>query len=1057
MDNHNTMDPFADWGIKTDKTGNQTTAKEGSPEGDQTAAKVGGPEGGQTSDKEGETRKEEKAERKAWGLFGPEKEDQEGEAGRKTIAPYIATVFIVLVFGVLVSFFQANITLVSLVKDMQNALDHVSTSYVRSTDEWETYEREVDMEYCRLLDVISRSINKNSGERESLLAQYSDRGYFENLLILDKECNILAQAHPTDLDFHEQASRELNKLVRIEYTNAVNVYSPKGVDGSSQGMVRYYASSLQDGNVLVGQVQCDILNQISDHRTSWEALLGQVGTRMGGQVLVLKEGSWDVVYAPKGSNILGDGGKVRYSTIMKSDNLGLLTCGGKSYYTVTYSLNDEIRLAVFVAQGRVRHYVFQTVFVLLLIFISMVLVMLIYSVYASNEQKRGREAGWKKIREKRYYNREIGRRLFLCAIFGTIAIGITTFYVQTLTGVTGNARNTEESLKKAVTALDDSKSDVSDARDFVNNIRKEFCDIFLTSLNDYETIAQEDMFSLEMVSHAKSISVYNMDGERVIESSMFLDYDKNAIKEKIRKVSYAMWTKDYYLGEEGSELGEEGLQEIASFIKDKAGQEYLVLINLASCRLPGDLQKATLEDSLGVVTISNGGYAFAINNKSGNFSYHPNSDLVGQSAKSCGLDEDKLVEGYTGDMDINGTKCIVSIAEEKTDILGTAISRSQALVSRIPSTLLSVGASLLCFLVLLHLLAFRKDSLVGVAEPGFMKKLNKGKSAETIASRIIMVYLLVLAIVISLISLLGHYFLPGDSLLLYALEGSWTKGINIFSLTLCIINVAEGMLIILFVRKLLKALEDTFSTRGATVCRLCASLCKYFGMVLIIYKCVADFGVNTATLLTSAGILTTVVGLGAKSLLEDIFAGLFIIFEGDLQVSDVVEYDDFLGTIEEIGIRTTKIRSVDNNTKILNNKDITKIIDRPKNYNYCHVYVMVNHKESLERIEALLARDLPDFPDKFPFLYGEPEYRGVVSLTDGGMTLDIRFKTSPRYIIEVENEMNREIQKLFTEYGIELNIPYVMNQMNKQALPAAGQDAELAHDYLRKRWNNRVR
>ena len=334
MDNHNTMDPFADWVIKTDKTG------------DQTAAKEGGPGGGQTSDKEGKSRKEDQAGSKAWGQFGPEKEDQEGETGRKTIAPYIATVFIVLVFGVLVSFFQANITLVSLVKDMQNALDHVASSYAGSNNEWENYEAEVDMEYCRLLDAMGRSINKNSGERESLLAQYSGRGYFENLLILDKECNIVAQAHPTDLDFHEQASKELNKLVRIEYANAVNAYSPKGVDGSSQGMVRYYASSLQDGNVLVGQVQCDILNQISDHRTFWKALLGQVGTRMGGQVLVLKEGSGDVIYAPEGSNILKDGGKVSYSTILKSDNLGLLSCGGKSYYMVTYSLNNEISLAV---------------------------------------------------------------------------------------------------------------------------------------------------------------------------------------------------------------------------------------------------------------------------------------------------------------------------------------------------------------------------------------------------------------------------------------------------------------------------------------------------------------------------------------------------------------------------------------------------------------------------------------------------------------------------------------------------------------------------------------
>ena len=455
--------------------------------------------------------------------------------------------------------------------------------------------------------------------------------------------------------------------------------------------------------------------------------------------------------------------------------------------------------------------------------------------------------------------------------------------------------------------------------------------------------------------------------------------------------------------------------------------------------------------------VSNGGFAFSINKESETFSYYPKEEMIGQNIKNYGLEEHKLRDGYTGDMDIAGDTYIASIAEEEKSLVGVAISRSRALLGRLSTTLLSAGASLLFLWILWILLAFRGENVTGVAEPAFMKRINKGRSAETMTIRIIRNLLMVLGVLISLGALFKDYLFPRDSLLRYALGGSWTKGWNIFSLTICIVNIAEGMLIILFVRKLLEMLEDTFSTRGATICRLCSGLIKYLGVILIIYKCVANFGVNTGTLLTSAGILGTVVGLGANSLLADIFAGLFIIFEGDLQVSDMVEYEDFVGFIEEIGIRTTKIQNVDHNTKILNNKDITKIIDRARKYNYCHVYVTVNHKESLERIEAMLARELPGFKERFSFLIGVPEYRGISSLTDGGMTLDIRFKAHPRYIIEVGYEMNREIQKLFTSYDIELNIPYVMNQLNKEALPGTDQDAEQADEYLKERWIKRRR
>ena len=52
-------------------------------------------------------------------------------------------------------------------------------------------------------------------------------------------------------------------------------------------------------------------------------------------------------------------------------------------------------------------------------------------------------------------------------------------------------------------------------------------------------------------------------------------------------------------------------------------------------------------------------------------------------------------------------------------------------------------------------------------------------------------------------------------------------------------------------------------------------------MIGLFYFALSTFGVDTSTLVTSAGILTLIVGLGAQSLVSDILAGLFIVFEGE--------------------------------------------------------------------------------------------------------------------------------------------------------------------------------
>lgn len=98
---------------------------------------------------------------------------------------------------------------------------------------------------------------------------------------------------------------------------------------------------------------------------------------------------------------------------------------------------------------------------------------------------------------------------------------------------------------------------------------------------------------------------------------------------------------------------------------------------------------------------------------------------------------------------------------------------------------------------------------------------------------------------------------------------------------MCFIIISIGMTVATIIRKLLNLLSTTFGARNETFCRLLGSFIKHvlILIVAIVCFCLSVLGVNTTTLLASAGILSLVIGFGAKELAADIISGLFIIFE----------------------------------------------------------------------------------------------------------------------------------------------------------------------------------
>ncbi len=91
-----------------------------------------------------------------------------------------------------------------------------------------------------------------------------------------------------------------------------------------------------------------------------------------------------------------------------------------------------------------------------------------------------------------------------------------------------------------------------------------------------------------------------------------------------------------------------------------------------------------------------------------------------------------------------------------------------------------------------------------------------------------------------------------------------------------------------------------------------------------------NMGLNVTTLVTSLGIGGIAVALAAQSILTDLFASLAIAIDKPFVIGDFIIVDDLMGTVEHVGLKTTRIRSLSGEQIVFSNTDLLK--SRIRNY-----------------------------------------------------------------------------------------------------------------------------
>ncbi|MGH6751492.1 MAG: mechanosensitive ion channel family protein, partial [Bradyrhizobium sp.] len=185
----------------------------------------------------------------------------------------------------------------------------------------------------------------------------------------------------------------------------------------------------------------------------------------------------------------------------------------------------------------------------------------------------------------------------------------------------------------------------------------------------------------------------------------------------------------------------------------------------------------------------------------------------------------------------------------------------------------------------------------------------------------------------------------------------------------------------------------------------------------------SEIGVNVAPLLAGAGIVGIAIGFGSQKLVQDLITGLFLLLENTVQVGDNVSVSGLSGTVENVSIRTIRLRAGDGAVHIVPFSAVTTITNSSRGAGNAAVSVNVAYKEDTDRAGEILK-------DIVARMRSEPEYRQAirgdlelwgVDKVDGSMVSivgQIRCTDSGRW--PVQREFNRRMKQRFQEAGIEI-------------------------------------
>ena len=262
---------------------------------------------------------------------------------------------------------------------------------------------------------------------------------------------------------------------------------------------------------------------------------------------------------------------------------------------------------------------------------------------------------------------------------------------------------------------------------------------------------------------------------------------------------------------------------------------------------------------------------------------------------------------------------------------------------------------------------------------------------------------------------------------LFTSMGSVFEGLN-FSLE-TIFRVIVMVALVLAIENLILLILGLIKSekgRTQTIISITMNAIRYIAAIVILCWGLSILGASVGTIVAGVGIVALIVGFAANSVIADLVTGIFMIFENQYNVGDFVEVGGFRGKVTSIGIRTTCLEDAGGNVKIINNSDMSNILNRSDHSSRAVSTIGIPYETDLEALEAKIPAMMEEMHARHSDIFlAAPIYLGVDELADSSVNLKFVVEVEDKNIFSAGRALNRELFLCLRKAGVEVPFPQV--------------------------------
>lgn len=196
--------------------------------------------------------------------------------------------------------------------------------------------------------------------------------------------------------------------------------------------------------------------------------------------------------------------------------------------------------------------------------------------------------------------------------------------------------------------------------------------------------------------------------------------------------------------------------------------------------------------------------------------------------------------------------------------------------------------------------------------------------------------------------------------------------------------------------------------------------------IIAVVTIMKELSIPIEPLLTAAGIGGVALGIGAQSLVKDYLSGIFLILEDQYGVGDLIDTGSVTGTVEDVGLRITRLRDMGGLVWYVRNGEIVRVGNRSQGWSTADVDIPVAYDEDSSRVTDLLNRVADEVSADHRWddvLLERPSVAGVNEVRGGTMTLKVFAKCAPNQHWGVQRDILERSLQALRDAGIRGPIP----------------------------------